>query len=90
MVEPKQMWLKSLGYAENKSVIECDPTLQTITFSTEDGYVTRQVTECYTRVMGYHRPVSQFNIGKKSEHRERKHFTEAASMCSPNSPSHAG
>jgi hypothetical protein len=28
--------------------------------------------------MGYHRPVSQFNIGKRAEHRERRHFTENA------------
>lgn len=32
--------------------------------------------EVWTRVMGYHRPVSQFNTGKKSEHYSRKHFTE--------------
>lgn len=32
--------------------------------------------EVWTRVMGYHRPVSQFNPGKKSEHRERVHFRE--------------
>ncbi len=30
----------------------------------------------YTRVMGYHRPVESFNIGKKGEHRQRAHFTE--------------
>jgi len=30
----------------------------------------------YTRVMGYHRPVESFNIGKKAEHRERKFFLE--------------
>jgi anaerobic ribonucleoside-triphosphate reductase len=30
----------------------------------------------YTRVMGYHRPVESFNIGKKGEHKQRKHFTE--------------
>lgn len=30
----------------------------------------------YTRVMGYHRPVESFNIGKKGEHRQRKHFVE--------------
>mgnify|MGYP000844649966 CR=1 FL=1 len=36
-------------------------------------------TKCmvYTRVMGYHRPVESFNIGKKGEHKERKHFKEA-------------
>jgi anaerobic ribonucleoside-triphosphate reductase len=30
----------------------------------------------YTRVMGYHRPVESFNIGKKAEHKERKYFKE--------------
>ena len=33
----------------------------------------------YTRVMGYHRPVESFNIGKKGEHTERKHFIEQSS-----------
>jgi hypothetical protein len=28
----------------------------------------------YTRVMGYHRPVENFNLGKKGEHRERQYF----------------
>ena len=32
--------------------------------------------EVWTRVMGYHRPVSQFNAGKQSEHRERTPFLE--------------
>jgi anaerobic ribonucleoside-triphosphate reductase len=32
--------------------------------------------EIWTRVMGYHRPVSQFNPGKKSEHGERRLFRE--------------
>jgi hypothetical protein len=39
--------------------------------------------EIWTRVMGYHRPVSQFNIGKKSEHYERTHFQEENSCVSP-------
>ncbi|MDD2047644.1 anaerobic ribonucleoside-triphosphate reductase [Pseudomonas putida] len=38
----------------------------------------RQRCEVWTRVMGYHRPVSAFNPGKQSEHRERQHFTEDA------------
>lgn len=33
-------------------------------------------TNVWTRVMGYFRPVESFNIGKKGEHRERKHFIE--------------
>jgi hypothetical protein len=32
--------------------------------------------EVWTRVMGYHRPTSSFNKGKKSEHRERRFFVE--------------
>nr|WP_163501097.1 anaerobic ribonucleoside-triphosphate reductase [Halomonas socia] len=36
----------------------------------------RQRCEVWTRVMGYHRPVSQFNVGKRAEHRERCHFRE--------------
>lgn len=32
--------------------------------------------EVWTRVMGYFRPVSFFNTGKKSEHYSRKHFQE--------------
>ena len=47
--------------------------MQQITFS--DG-MTRQVAERYTRVMGYHRPVSAFNPGKQSEHAERRMFEE--------------
>ena len=35
-------------------------------------------TRCivYTRVMGYHRPVEGFNLGKKGEHKERVKFEE--------------
>jgi hypothetical protein len=38
--------------------------------------VERQRCEVWTRVMGYHRPVASFNIGKKGEHRERQFFVE--------------
>jgi anaerobic ribonucleoside-triphosphate reductase len=37
----------------------------------------RQPCEVWTRVMGYHRPVSSFNRGKKGEHNERRFFAEA-------------
>ncbi len=36
----------------------------------------RQPCEVWTRVMGYHRPVSSFNVGKQGEHQERQFFTE--------------
>jgi hypothetical protein len=37
----------------------------------------RQRCEVWTRVMGYHRPVASFNIGKKGEHGQRRFFREA-------------
>ncbi len=37
----------------------------------------RQRCEVWTRVMGYHRPVASFNIGKKGEHQERCFFRES-------------
>lgn len=36
----------------------------------------RQACEVWTRVMGYHRPKSSFNLGKKSEYAERSCFSE--------------
>lgn len=38
----------------------------------------RQRCEVWTRVMGYHRPVASFNIGKKGEHAQRRFFREAS------------
>lgn len=43
----------------------------------------RQPCEVWTRVMGYHRPVASFNVGKKGEFAERLHFEESCG-----SPSH--
>ncbi len=37
-----------------------------------------QRCEVWTRVMGYHRPVSSFNTGKKGEFAERLHFEESS------------
>lgn len=36
----------------------------------------RQLCEVWTRVMGYHRPVSSFNRGKQGEYAERVCFAE--------------
>lgn len=40
-------------------------------------------TRCvvYSRVMGYHRPVEGFNLGKKGEHKERIMFVESHCKC---------
>ena len=36
----------------------------------------RQKCEIWTRVMGYYRPIENYNLGKRSEYRERKCFKE--------------
>jgi len=36
----------------------------------------RVACEIWTRVMGYHRPVTNFNKGKQSEYAERVEFKE--------------
>lgn len=40
----------------------------------------RQPCEVWTRVMGYFRPVSEFNVGKKSEFYSRKCFCESKAV----------
>ena len=42
----------------------------------------RQRCEVWTRVMGYHRPVSSFNVGNQGEHHERQFFAEPTRGCS--------
>lgn len=64
------------GYivGEHKYCPHCDSKLlkQNVAKTVEE-LKPEQRTECevWTRVMGYFRPVSQFNIGKKSEYNER-------------------
>ena len=41
----------------------------------------RQRCEVWTRVMGYHRPVASFNIGKQGEFRERVCFVAPAGLA---------
>lgn len=41
----------------------------------------RTPCEVWTRVMGYFRPMSQYNRGKQSEFRDRKWFVESKCGC---------
>ena len=41
----------------------------------------RQECEVWTRVMGYYRPVSHYNTGKKGEYHERVTFEEPAGLA---------
>jgi hypothetical protein len=47
----------------------------TETVALDEGERTR--CEVWTRVMGYHRPLSAFNAAKVSEHEERRYFCNA-------------
>lgn len=48
--------------------------MNTIFLNNTGHEIERTVCEIYTRVMGYHRPVSSFNIWKKSEFYSRTYF----------------
>jgi anaerobic ribonucleoside-triphosphate reductase len=52
-----------------------------ITLSDED----RQPCEIWSRVMGYHRPITEWNKGKKSEFASRKLYLERPLACCANS-----
>lgn len=41
----------------------------------------RQPCEVWTRVMGYHRPITSFNIGKQAEYHDRLFFKESKADC---------
>jgi hypothetical protein len=49
---------------------------QPVTLTDEE----RQPCEIWTRVMGYHRPMSSFNTGKKGEFHERRYFRESSAQ----------
>ena len=54
-----------------------------MTFYNKDGKeIERTQCQVYTRVMGYLRPVSHYNTGKKSEFYSRKYFDEQKSTNS--------
>lgn len=44
----------------------------------------RTLCEVWTRVMGYFRPISGYNKGKKSEFAERKYFKESSAKYRQN------
>lgn len=56
-----------------ENIEDYDPERRIVTF--KDG-TQHQLVECWTRCMGYYRPVEGFNDGKKSEFKERQWFVE--------------
>jgi len=49
---------------------------KTITLTDEE----RQPCEIWSRVMGYLRPTTEWNLGKQSEFKDRRFFTEATAL----------
>ena len=56
--------------------------MSAIFLNSEGQEVERTRCQLYTRVMGYHRPVTSFNIWKKSEFYSRNYFEEGCSNAS--------
>ena len=52
---------------------------ETITTLRDDE---RQPCEVWSRVMGYHRPISSYNKGKQQEHEDRQHYREPSGLDS--------
>ncbi len=57
---------------------EPTPKKETIQLNDDE----RTPCEIWTRVMGYHRPISSWNKGKRSEHKERKYYREDVTLNS--------
>lgn len=67
--------LKSKGI--NPDLVDsADLTPDVMMIKMKNGDVHR-LTEVWSRVMGYFRPFQDFNVGKKSEFKERKYFSES-------------
>jgi anaerobic ribonucleoside-triphosphate reductase len=62
-----------------KATIDVERPVEAVTLSDAE----RQPCEVWTRVMGYHRPVASFNVGKKGEHAERRFFCEERARQQP-------
>ena len=67
------------------SVLEEKRTAEQAVVLTDDE---RQPCEIWTRVMGYHRPVSSFNHGKKGEFAERLYFREGPDVSDTTTKRH--
>jgi len=63
-------------------ITEASAVFDTFTDQTGLNIVTpcHETCEVYSRVSGYHRPVKNWNEGKREEFRERKTFTPEAAQ----------
>ena len=71
-LEQGHMPPKELHAELNKQFDKFPLKLQTLLV--DNGIVGRQKCEVWSRVMGYFRPVGEWNVGKKQEHHDRIHL----------------
>ena len=62
----------------NEEDVESVDNNLVITF--KDG-TKQQICEVWSRVMGYYRPKSEYNVGKRQEHDDRTLFVEGECEC---------
>jgi anaerobic ribonucleoside-triphosphate reductase len=63
--------LKFKDGEEEYTVVRCDKC-----FAKDQSLTNFRKTETYSRVVGYMRPVQQWNKGKQEEYKDRKEFKE--------------
>jgi hypothetical protein len=64
-----QLLKYDLGNGQHKNIFKCLDC-----FNVDKSLKSFQETEVYSRVVGYLRPVSQWNEGKQQEFKDRKEF----------------
>ncbi len=73
-------YAQSVLKSHNIDVEDVDDVSDTFVVTFKDG-TRHQIVECWSRVMGYYRPMSEYNVGKRQEHADRKLFTEPKEDC---------
>jgi len=68
-IENGQLLKYSLSEGKEKMIFKCNEC-----FEKDKSLRNFQETEVYSRVVGYLRPVSQWNEGKQQEFKDRKEF----------------
>lgn len=76
-IENGQLLKYELPDGKNKMVFKCNDC-----FSKDKSLRNFQETEVYSRVVGYLRPVNQWNEGKQEEFKKRKEFSVSKSLKS--------
>lgn len=69
--EEKIAFLKRRNIIDIENIEDVDIENRIVSYKNGDK---RQICEIWSRVMGYHRPIEDFNKGKLSEFNDRKYF----------------